>query len=493
MVALSIFTPTLNETRKIESLPLRGQLTYACGMLGWSVLTSSVAVMLVYFYQPPDETGLVNLIPKIGVLGIINAMTLILVASRIWDAVIDPVIAWFSDRSTNKRGRRIVFMRWMLIPILITGILLFIPLTRIESIGNIWWLALIQIAFNLCVSVYIIPYNAMLPELGHTSVEKLRISTYQNFGFVLGWIIAAIGPLMFEYFRDSMQIEAMRAFQMAIWINFSVAVVFMAITAFGINERKYCIAHPTEESLLKNLAPVIGNKSFLIYLVADFTYFISITTMGTGALYYVTVLLQLPESMATVMILVMVVGSWIWYPAVNWIASRYSKKMLVLFSLIAVSFLFLYVFYMGNIGLQHNTEAILLSAVMSLPLAFLGILPPVILAEITHLDAYKTKQNKEATYFAIRSLFIQFGQTLGLAVFTILIGLEGTRSTGRMLMDWFPNIPFEELGIRLSGIFGAVLCFFAAIIFMFFNEKKLESGIHEMEKELHLQKQEDNS
>lgn len=477
------------ELQKIVTLPLRGQLAYASGMLGWSVLTSTVAVMLVYFYQPPDETGLVNLIPKIGVLGIINAMSLIMVSARIWDAIIDPVIAWFSDRSTNTIGRRIVFMRWALIPVLVTGFLLFIPSTKFESTANIWWLVLIQVAFNLCVSVYIIPYNAMLPELGHTSVQKLRISTYQNFGFVLGWIIAATGPSVFEYFKENMAVEPMRAFQFAIWINFTLAVFFMAITAFGINERKYCIANPTRESLLQNLAPVLRNKSFFIYLVADFTYFISITTMGTGALYYVTVLLQLPESMATIMILIMVVGSWIWYPMVNWIAQRYSKKNLILFSLFAVTLIFMYVFYMGNIGMEHHTEAIVLSAVMSLPLAFLGILPPVILAEITHLDAYKTKQNKEATYFAIRSLFIQFGQTLGLAVFTILIGLDVHRTTGRTLSEWFPNIPFDELGIRLSGIFGAILCFFAAIIFLFFNEKKLLKGIERMESEMQMNKE----
>ncbi|MBK7110320.1 MAG: MFS transporter [Bacteroidetes bacterium] len=137
-------------------------------------------------------------------------------------------------------------------------------------------------------------------------------------------------------------------------------------------------------------------------------------------------------------------------------------------------------------GLQHDMEAIILSALMSLPLALLGILPPVILAEITHLDSFKTKQNKEATYFAIRSLFIQFGQTLGIAVFTILIGIDNEHPTGKMLAQLFPNIPFEELGIRLSGVFGAGLCFVAAIIFMMFNEKKLNRGIVAMEKEMQI-------
>lgn len=114
------------------------------------------------------------------------------------------------------------------------------------------------------------------------------------------------------------------------------------------------------------------------------------------------------------------------------------KKILIVMSLFAVSFLFLSIFYLGRFGLQHDMEAIILSALMSLPLALLGILPPVILAEITHLDSFKTKQNKEATYFAIRSLFIQFGQTLGIAVFTILIGIDNEHPTGKCWRSCFP-------------------------------------------------------
>ncbi|HCK22628.1 MAG TPA: hypothetical protein DHW15_10850 [Bacteroidetes bacterium] len=98
-----------------ENIPVRGQLAYASGMLGWSVLTSAVAVMLVYFYQPPSASGLVNLIPKIGVLGVINAMSLIMISARLWDAIIDPVIAWFSDKSTHRLGRRIAFLRWSIL------------------------------------------------------------------------------------------------------------------------------------------------------------------------------------------------------------------------------------------------------------------------------------------------------------------------------------------------------------------------------------------
>ena len=118
---------------------------------------------------------------------------------------------------------------------------------------------------------------------------------------------------------------------------------------------------------------------------------------------------------------------------------------------------------------------------MALPLAFLGILPPVILAEITQYESIRTGQNREATYFAIRSLFIQFGQTLGLALFTILIGLDADKGTGKWLSGMFPNIPFEELGIRLTGIIGFSLCLLAGLIFLFFRYNKMAAKLQEWE------------
>ncbi len=72
----------------------------------------------------------------------------------------------------------------------------------------------------------------------------------------------------------------------------------------------------------------------------------------------------------------------------------------------------------------------------------------------------------------------------GIVIFTILIGLDQSKGLGNYLAGVFSKVPFEELGIRLSGIFGFILCFTAAIIFSFFNEKKLKASIDAMEAEL---------
>ena len=464
-----------------EKIPLRGQLLFAAGTLGWSVVVNLLAGLIIYFYQPVGDDALQNLIPKITIIGFINALSLIVMSARLIDALVDPFIAHVSDRSEHKRGRRIPLMRRSLIPVLITGILLYMPLTRYESFGNIWWLAGIMIAFNVAISFYVIPYNALLPELGYNSEVKLRISTFQSIAYTLGLVVASASNALLNFYQDYLHIEdKFRAFQFAIWTIFVVGWIFLLLPVL-INEKKYIQPNPVTKSINENFRTVLRNKNVLLYLIADFTYFISLTIIGTGALYYVKALLHLEEKHGTGMVATTVGLAMLLSPLVYYMANRYSKKMMILVSLIFLSLVFSSVRYLGDFGIDNVYQAYILAAVLSLPFSVLGILPPVVLAELTQVDAHETKENREATFFAIRSLFIQLGQTLGIVTFTILIGLDPDKGLGKYLAHVFHNIPFEELGIRLSGIFGFALCLIAAIIFAFFNEKKLKAGIRAME------------
>lgn len=72
--------------------------------------------------------------------------------------------------------------------------------------------------------------------------------------------------------------------------------------------------------------------------------------------------------------------------------------MMILVSLIMLSAVFSTVRYLGHFGMDNITEAYLFAAILSVPFSVLGILPPVILAELTHADARETKENREATF-----------------------------------------------------------------------------------------------
>jgi GPH family glycoside/pentoside/hexuronide:cation symporter len=95
----------------VAKLPLSKQLAYACGMIGWSIMTNIIIVMLPYFYLPPSNAGLVPLVPQLLLFGVVNILSVIAASGRFVDALFDPFIASLSDKSKNPKGRRIPFMK----------------------------------------------------------------------------------------------------------------------------------------------------------------------------------------------------------------------------------------------------------------------------------------------------------------------------------------------------------------------------------------------
>jgi GPH family glycoside/pentoside/hexuronide:cation symporter len=69
-------------------------------------------------------------------------------------------------------------------------------------------------------------------------------------------------------------------------------------------------------------------------------------------------------------------------------------------------------------------------------------------------------------FFASRTLMQKFGQTTGVVSFAMLTTL------GRDVGD--------DLGIRLSGLVGFVLCFVAAVVFSRYQERPGTHGVDQL-------------
>ena len=79
-------------------IPLPGIIRYGMGIFGWSLSINIISVMLLYLYLPPENSGMKNLVPQTVVFGVFNLIALVTAAGRLFDALIDPVVANRSDR-----------------------------------------------------------------------------------------------------------------------------------------------------------------------------------------------------------------------------------------------------------------------------------------------------------------------------------------------------------------------------------------------------------
>jgi GPH family glycoside/pentoside/hexuronide:cation symporter len=443
----------------VVKFPFRKQLAYTCGMIGWSMMTNTIIVMLPYFYLPPSNSGLKPFVPQLLLFGVVNILSLIAASGRFVDAVYDPLIASASDKSTHKQGRRIPFMKWAILPAVFFFCLTFYPLVKGESMYNAYWLTINMICFFMGATTYIIPYNALLPELAQSPAEKVKLSSFQQVGFIIGIVFSALINNFADLVQHSLGVtDRDSAVQYTIWALSILAGLFMLVPVMFINEKKYSSGKPSHLPLLPAIRRTFSNRNFKYYLVSDFSYYMALSIISSGLLYFVTVLLHLPESKGGVLMGTMVLFSLVFYPLINYLSKKIGKKPIVMFSFGLLSLIFIAIFFLGKFPISSSAQVYVLVLSAAFPLASLGILPNAILAEIAQRDANETGENREGMFFAVKYLFVKLGQTAGIALFAFL--------------TIYGKDPGNDYGLRLNGICGCVLCLLALLVFSRFREVK---------------------
>lgn len=441
----------------VEKLPFSKQIAYAAGMTGWSIMTNLIIVMLPYFYLPPSNSGLIPLVPQLLLFGVLNIMSVIAASGRFVDAVFDPFIASLSDKSNNKNGRRIPFMKWAILPAIVFCALTFYPPVKGESTQNAIWLTFMLIFFFMSVTTYIIPYNALLPELTSTAAGKVKLSSFQQVGFVIGMILGALvnnfADLIQHFFHVTQRDSAV---QYTICGLCLFAGIIMLVPVLAINEKKYSDSKPSHLPLLPAISQTFSNRNFKYYLISDFSFYMALSIISSGLLFFITVLLRLPESMGGLLMFTMVVVSLLFYPLINYLAKKIGKKPIVLFSFGLLSLIFIAIYFLGKFPISAKAQIYILMLSASFPLASLGILPNAILAEIAQHDAKETGENREGMFFAVKYLFVKLGQTLGIGLFAFL--------------TVYGKDPGNDHGLRLNGLCGFILCLLAIVFFSRFRE-----------------------
>ncbi len=448
----------------LEPLPRKVVLGLSSGHGGMSILINLLGILLVFFYLPPDSAGLPQLVTDKTFFVVLNAIVVIAAAGRLTDAISDPMIAVFSDRSKHKLGRRIPFMRIGAIPAAVATFLMFTPPVGSESGWNIVWLLGIQVILYTALTAYVTPAFSLVADLGRTANERLDLATWTSVFWGLGIVVAAMTPFLAAMVEKT-GLSTIRSWQVSVGMVCTVAIVAMLVPTFTIDEPRWARSQPSAIPFRQAAKTVLGNQFFRYYLAADFAYFSGLMIIQTGLLYYVTVLLELSEVLVAPLLLLMVVASMGLFPIVNRTAKQRSGKQLVIFAFLVSSIDFLGIIFLGQYPVPNWLQAVAVILIFSIPFSILSVLPQWILSDIAEHASQTSGNSMAAMFFAARTSIQKISQTVGVILFALLT------SFGRDIGD--------DLGIRLSGAAGVVLYFSAAMLFRSYDEEKLKRELVE--------------
>ncbi|MBI9101562.1 MAG: MFS transporter [Spirochaetales bacterium] len=445
-------------SNKIESLPFGKKVIYALGQLGWSLGSFGVMNLLYYFYDSninPDGSRMFPVfIISAAILGIIAAL------SRVFDGITDPLIAGLSDRSNSKFGRRRIFMAIGALPFAVLSILIFIPLSG-SAIVNSVLLMVFTFLFYLFMTMYVTPFFALLSELGHTPDERLGLSTMISITWALGFMIGN-GAYAFQGMLEGAGFAPLKAFQMVVVLFAVVSVILMYLPVIFIDEKRYCETHSSSEGSFKAVINAFKNRNFLFFTLSDLTYFLALTFIQTGISFYIIQLLGLPKEMATLMMSVLFIMSFLFYIPVSLAAKNFGKKKLLCFAFGMFSLSWIVLSLWGILPIPAGVQAGIAVVFAALPMAIFGILPNAIVADIAEADGIKTGNFKAAVFFGARTFMSKMGASVTLLIFPFISHFGG-ESGGA------PTVA----GIRLTTLTAMIFLVLGLILFLKYDEKAI--------------------
>jgi len=461
-----------------EKLPLWKLVIFALGQLGWSLASYGVSNLVMYFYMPPETASATRIFPPFifegTVLGILTIIGIINFGSRFFDAVTNPLLASWSDRSRARIGRRRFFMALSAIPFSILSVLVFIPLkhfhenpTLAASWGNIVWLTLTILGFYFFFVMYTAPYNALISELGHNPKERLVISAVIAVTWSLGF---AVGNFVYDFqtLFERSGIDSTTAFQIVEAIFAGAAMILMLLPVVFLDERRYAAYAVSNEGTWQALKSSLRNRNFSIFLGSELLYNVCQTIIQMGIVYYVVTLLRLDKEVTSFLMMLMFIFSFVFYPMITGAAARWEKKKVLVWGFALLSVLFVLFALMGLVPVPGMAYAIVTVIVAALPIAIFTIVPNAVVADIAEADGIETGNFKAGMFFGVRSFESNLGVSIANILFPSLLALG-------MSVE-------HPVGIRMSAIVSVGICLGAMALFFLYDEKKVLRTLAKKEK-----------
>lgn len=429
-------------------------LFYSLGYIGIAIILQTTIKWYQYFYAPPvgNPSGLKILVP-IGLIGFA------MVIARVFDSIANPVVAFLSDTSKNKMGRRIPFILFGSFPLVLTFLLLWFPPVNVLSIYNFIYLSVLLSALFIFFTIVTDPYLALLGEITENREERIRLTSMQGVAQIAGVMIAEAG--------SAFLIKASGFKLMAVVLGI-IALFTILLTPFFVKERlkdenietaipEKIEKHEYEEIKASGISGIIGsirktltNRNFIYYIIPYLAIWSGINTLTIAMPYITEILLKMPAANSGFLIAGTFVVALLFSPILPIITIRMGKKKILLMTCLMLG---LILFCTGFFGTVFNRLAsIVITLLAGIPLVAALIVPNAIVADIAEIDGKESGERREGMFFGAQGLIQK-----------LVIGMSSLLTP--LLFSIFGCTASHPLGLRICGPLTSLFLFLSLIAF----------------------------
>lgn len=446
------------EQKKNKTLSTKKLMQIFAGDVGKGLFTGMIVNYIVSFYVYSDYNP-VKFLPETKIFGFFTVIAFIILISKIVDAITDPLVANFSDKSKNPKGRRIPMMRFAAIPYALTAFMVYMaPFNVNDNTGRILnavWVAIFIVLYYAFYTIYSIPHKALIPEIipnPHDRVKAYTIST-----------VFFMGSSSVCYLADGIAQNSPLGYANTLRIVFSVLTVIglacLLISAYSIKEKDYLVeTAPPTEPFLKSFKLVLSNKDFMVLTLGDLFNYMAMAFFQTAMFSYISILLHLGKY-SFVILGVAIFTAILLFPLIMK-ASKVSKKKPILIGSSMFAALFIAIYFADRIlpG-QDWLKGIGMGMLMAYPFAAINILPQAMVSDVIQLDRLRFGANREGIYASCKT----FLEKISYAVAGVFVG--------SVIAMGSADGKATAYGLQLSGLIAGIFALLSFLTFLFYNEK----------------------
>jgi glycoside/pentoside/hexuronide:cation symporter, GPH family len=327
-----------------------------------------------------------------------------LLVGKIWDAVIDPPIGHFSDRTRSRWGRRRPYILFFSIPFGLAFVLMFRNPGIAGEAGKFVWAMLTYTFFCTVYSLTNIPYNALLPELSSDYNERTNISGFKQAFAVIGTLVGAGAalPLIALFASRTAGFTGMAA------VFGFLAALSLLVTFFSVREAPQT-EKPARQYLVKSLKEVFSNRPFVLLLASWITNSTAVAIMETMLIYYYKYIFN-NEAAVTMAMIALLVVTMLSIPGWVWLSKKIGKNTAYPIGMtITLISVVLFAFFADRLGLNG---ALGIMVVAGIGFSAHYVLPWSMVPDAIAFDYARSGVRREGVYYATWTFFIALGGAL---------------------------------------------------------------------------------
>ena len=445
-----------------ERLPTATVAAYGMPAIG-----AGYMYLLVGLYVMKFSTDVLLISPLV--------MGLIFSASRVWDAISDPLVGYLSDRTRSRFGRRRTWMAASVVPIGAVFVMIFAPPAGLTGGWLVAWMAAAIIGFYSIMTVFFVPHLSLGAELSTNYHERSRLFGYRHGFYTFGYIFCLV-TMQWLIGAEAEGKAAARSW--ALTLSLPACAVTAALVLFAVVKLR---ERPEFQgriggSPLKAFADVWRNEHSRLLIIVTLIENIGSAAIGALTLYVTQYVVGAPHMGPAVILAYMIPSAFsvpLWIP----LSRRVGKVRLWMFSMVGTGVSFGAMFLLPFLPPELRLGAMFVFAAFAgLAAGCGGTVGPSVQGDVIDYDEHLTGERKEGSYFAAWNFVYK-------SAAGIMLALTG------FVLDFSGFVPNQEqaLGtqvwiVGLYGLFPLICYAVGAILFSRF--KLDEAAYAEIRKEL---------